>query len=356
MVWHHRRNSVRTYWKQQVGYGRAEALLAAKWPARYNPSGHLAWAGRLYGKGLTRLAGFQPQRIYHGSWGAAPFQSMYQGTPATFWSLPQMPEWYMLVGLLAGSMAVGALWSPLLYASSPLFVIAAGLSVWQATAGARKAVYHDDAVAIAGPMKLRALTMFMHIMQPAARLRGRLKYGLTPWRSRATRGFVIPMPRLHSAWSGEWRSTETLLSSIERRLLQSGGVVQRGGDHDTWDLDQHGGWSAGCRLLLGIEEHGSGIQHYAFRLTPRVSWMVLGFASVCAALGALAFASDARVAGALITFCAVAMLFKTLHEAGTAEATLLLTLQDLPHCQTSPVTSGARTAAGQTDELIESSI
>jgi len=30
MVWHHRRNSVRTYWRQQLGYGRAEALLEAK--------------------------------------------------------------------------------------------------------------------------------------------------------------------------------------------------------------------------------------------------------------------------------------------------------------------------------------
>src|SRR5439155_12924052 len=30
MVWHHRRNSVAAYWKQQVGYGRAEALLERK--------------------------------------------------------------------------------------------------------------------------------------------------------------------------------------------------------------------------------------------------------------------------------------------------------------------------------------
>jgi Predicted glycosyltransferases len=36
MVWHHRRNSVRTYWRQQKGYGRAEAILERKWPERYN--------------------------------------------------------------------------------------------------------------------------------------------------------------------------------------------------------------------------------------------------------------------------------------------------------------------------------
>src|SRR6266545_4309085 len=32
VVWHHRRNSVRAYWRQQRGYGEAEALLERKWP------------------------------------------------------------------------------------------------------------------------------------------------------------------------------------------------------------------------------------------------------------------------------------------------------------------------------------
>src|SRR5438045_7861783 len=53
MVWHHRRNSVRAYWRQQRGYGRAEALLERKWPERYNAAGHIRWAGRLYGNGLA---------------------------------------------------------------------------------------------------------------------------------------------------------------------------------------------------------------------------------------------------------------------------------------------------------------
>src|SRR5262249_21365247 len=32
VVWHHRRNSIRAYWRQQRGYGKAEALLEQKWP------------------------------------------------------------------------------------------------------------------------------------------------------------------------------------------------------------------------------------------------------------------------------------------------------------------------------------
>src|SRR2546423_3650505 len=54
MVWHHRRNSLRTYWKQQIGYGRAEAMLERKWPEKYNGPGHVRWAGRIYGSGPTR--------------------------------------------------------------------------------------------------------------------------------------------------------------------------------------------------------------------------------------------------------------------------------------------------------------
>ena len=41
MVWHHRRNSIRAYWRQQQGYGKAEALLEKKWPEKYNVVGTL---------------------------------------------------------------------------------------------------------------------------------------------------------------------------------------------------------------------------------------------------------------------------------------------------------------------------
>ena len=78
VVWHHRRNSVRMYWKQQKGYGRAEALLERKWPEKYNQAGHVNWAGSLYGLGLTRTILSRPARVYQGSWGSALFQSLYQ--------------------------------------------------------------------------------------------------------------------------------------------------------------------------------------------------------------------------------------------------------------------------------------
>ena len=45
-----RRTSVRAYWKQQRGYGEAEALLKFKHPDHFNVLGASHWRGRMNGK------------------------------------------------------------------------------------------------------------------------------------------------------------------------------------------------------------------------------------------------------------------------------------------------------------------
>ena len=77
VVWHHRRDRVRGYFKQQYEYGKAEALLERKWPERYNRAGHLAWAGRVYGNGSSKARGLRRWKIYYGTWGQGLFQSVY---------------------------------------------------------------------------------------------------------------------------------------------------------------------------------------------------------------------------------------------------------------------------------------
>jgi len=92
MVWHHRRKSIQKYWKQQLGYGRAEALLERKWPDKYNSFGQLNWLGRIYGKGVSLDFSSVGGRVYQGVWGTAPFQSLYASS-SSIWSLTLMPEW-----------------------------------------------------------------------------------------------------------------------------------------------------------------------------------------------------------------------------------------------------------------------
>ena len=142
LVWHHRRNSVKTYWKQQQGYGRAEALLEKKWPEKYNVAGHLCWAGRLYGKGISQMVQWSRGRIYQGTWGSALFQSIYEPAPGLWNSLPLMPEWYLVIMLLAALSLLGCFWTPLLLAV-PLLGCAVGVLLVQAGLGGRGAIFHQ---------------------------------------------------------------------------------------------------------------------------------------------------------------------------------------------------------------------
>ncbi len=73
-VWHHRRPTLSGYLRQQVGYGRAEALLMRKHPRRFSPSGDAVWRGAIYSGGPLRVTG--DSVIYHGGMGLAGYQGV----------------------------------------------------------------------------------------------------------------------------------------------------------------------------------------------------------------------------------------------------------------------------------------
>jgi glycosyltransferase involved in cell wall biosynthesis len=76
LVWHHRRSGLKTYLRQQRGYGRAEALVEARHPDRFTSSGTARWKGRIYNSAASSVT--RP-RIYRGLYGTAAYQSVYQG-------------------------------------------------------------------------------------------------------------------------------------------------------------------------------------------------------------------------------------------------------------------------------------
>ena len=78
IVWHFRRNTVKAYFNQQRGYGKAEALVYSKHPFRFNRFGQAKWLGRIYGDLSTSLLLSRRPVIYSGVFGRGLFQTLYE--------------------------------------------------------------------------------------------------------------------------------------------------------------------------------------------------------------------------------------------------------------------------------------
>lgn len=157
VVWHHPRASVRAFWRQQVGYGRAEALVARGHPDKFDSLGRARWRGVVYGP-----SGLLPGRsfVYGGRYGDAPYQRLYRQPGG----LGVLSGLWAVVGL--AGVALVAPWLALLPLAAMLGVVG-----WCCGTGLR----------IAGRDGLRprwrrgGLIGLLHLLQPLARELGRLR-------------------------------------------------------------------------------------------------------------------------------------------------------------------------------------
>jgi glycosyltransferase involved in cell wall biosynthesis len=118
LVWHRRRDSVRAFWRQQLGYGKAEALVERNHPDKFNSLGQATWRGVIYGPTSILPRG---GRVYSGRFGDAPFQKLYGGQnhfnpfwllyPILFLLLPALLNPYILVMPTAGLAALAAIYA-----------------------------------------------------------------------------------------------------------------------------------------------------------------------------------------------------------------------------------------------------
>ncbi|HMP81823.1 MAG TPA: glycosyltransferase [Verrucomicrobiota bacterium] len=320
LVWHHRRNSVKAYWKQQQGYGKAEALLERKWPEKYNAVGHIKWAGRLYGHGLTRML-LRQQHVYHGAWGSSPYQSLHQSTPTFLTVLPTMPEWYLVIFGLAGLTKLALLW-PKLVIAFPLFLLAAGATIWQAILSASEADFPSAPRSSWTRSRLYVLTFFLHLVQPLARLWGRTRHGLTALRAHVPTAFIFPVPRKGTIWSETWMSPDQALVRIARSLRDDGAPLVIGGDYDRWDLEVRGGALGAARLLMTYEEHGSGKMLFRFRSWPKCSVEAIVATLVLTALALGAALDEYWLAYDILAVFTLLFIARIAYECGTAMAAI----------------------------------
>ncbi|HWC49096.1 MAG TPA: glycosyltransferase, partial [Solirubrobacterales bacterium] len=295
VVMHRRRDSVRRYLRQQYGYGKAEALLERKWPQRYNRAGSSHWAGRIYdapASGMPRRRGM----VRYGTWGSGLFQSIYEPAPSRVDGVLLAPEFLLVLLGLLDVAVLGALWTPLLLALVPL-VGGVGALLWRAAASGVAAVPATPQRSRLETWRRRALVGALFLLQPAARLMGRLRNGLSPWRRRLSPGAAWPRPRTVELWSEAWRSPQVYLQALQDALAARGGYVRSGGPFDRWDLDLRAGALGGVKIRTVVEEHGSGSQLLRARIWPRASAKGGGVVLMLVALTAWAFVSGELVAG-----------------------------------------------------------
>jgi len=268
----------------------------------------------------------RPSRIYYGMWGSAPFQRLCEPPAGGLLSLPVMPEWYLVIIALLALSALGILWTPLLFAL-PLAACAVALPLLQAGVSAARASFVDaPRSGVLEMLGLRGLTAFLHLLQPMARLRGRLAGGLTPWRRGRMCGLAFPRPRTFRVWTEQWQAHEERLRSLKGALRANQAIVQAGGDYDRWDLEVRGGMFGATRVLVAVEEHGHGRQLVRLRTWPRCSPMGVTLTVVFAALSTAAAIDPSLPASAILGMTALLPALRAAQECAASTAAILRTL------------------------------
>jgi hypothetical protein len=152
-----------------------------------------------------------------------------------------------------------------------------------------------------------------------ARLSGRMRQGLTPWRryTGVTR-VALPWRRERRIWSESWQAPSTWLASLESSFKTQSSDVRRGGDYDRWDLQVRAGSLGAARLRLAVEEHGQGRQFLRHRLWPRISPVAIVVVAALAALAVVGGFDGPWYVSALLGVLAVVVASRTLQECAVA--------------------------------------
>ena len=179
LVWHHHRSSIKAYWRQQTGYGEGETWLDAHHPEKFLGN-QMLWHGRIYSS-LPLLRRTSGRRVNSGVWGTAAFPSVYTTRPHTWHFLPHSPAWMgaslvmFLIGIFGPLAGMDAAWLPLITGIAGILttLFRCGLCAWQSDLRGlprislwpfgKTRVFH------------RAVIGWLHLIQPWARLVGRLR-------------------------------------------------------------------------------------------------------------------------------------------------------------------------------------
>jgi prepilin-type N-terminal cleavage/methylation domain-containing protein/prepilin-type processing-associated H-X9-DG protein len=328
-VWHHRRQTVRAYLRQQAGYGEAEALLRFQHPDRFNGRGDGKWNGVMYGAALQGIRLERPI-IYHGTFGTGLFQCIYQPRPAHWAMLPSTLEWHVVltICLLLAALLPSALVVAISMAC--LSVAVAGVQAVQAKLPPKYAGWRS-----------RLVVMCLCYLQPLVRAWHRqwtrmFSYS-APHKARAESIGVRPEKALLSCctteyWSEDGSGRQELLGLLIAELHEQRWAKTLDTGWERWDLDLFCHPATLVRLTTAEEEHGGGKRLIRVRLQARPSGYfkaALALGAVVAALGALDGSWPAFFAGLLTVAASLMWFFRGAQRAGSIVAKVQRTAEQL---------------------------
>jgi hypothetical protein len=257
-----------------------------------------------------------------------------------------MPEWYLVIIALAATSLLGTLWRPVLVALPLLALAVLGLVVQAASSAARArlTVAPRSRLSVAGR---HALTACLHLLQPLARLHGRLHQGLTPWRRPAGTTLSLPRPQAWAIRTSNWEEPDRRLLSIEAALRALGVGWRRGGGYDRWDLEVRGGAFGAARILMAVEDHGAGTQYVRIRSWPRCSGATIVSILAVATLAVGAVMDGAWAAATALGSIGGLLGVRTVLDGSAAMAALLQAARAAGVARTCDGSDGGRDSRGR---------
>ena len=300
LVWHHHRASVTAYWRQQVGYGEGETWLDAHHPEKFF-RGQPLWRGRIYSP-LQFLGTATGRRVNSGVWGTAAFPSVYTARPHAWRFLPHSSAWMiatlglLFIGIFGPLAGMDAAWLPLIAGVGGL-----GATLYRCAMCGRRSDLRGLPPVGPWPFRenqalYRGLIAWLHLIQPVARLLGRLR-GLSqpaavepqhvtryPWKT--------PVPTLRDAlasvrlfdrsgsersfWGESCVSHTSLLTELVG-VLRSSRPAQRVEVDEGWRPDRDLSLAVGrwgwLHVRTLVEEHEAGRCLFRIRARLRPSFV-----------------------------------------------------------------------------------
>ncbi|MCP9819745.1 glycosyltransferase [Synechococcus sp. Cruz-9H2] len=306
-VWHFRRNTVKDYFNQQRGYGKAEAMVYYKHPERFNLLGQARWLGRIYGDLSTSLLPGKPF-IYSGVFGMAPFQSLYQ-RPASLWTyLPQTLEWNVFgLAMLVLSPLAGV---GLLLGAIPVLITLGSslISAWRAPVDPRFTGLRSrlliSYLILGGPL-VRSIERYKWRRKLLGKEGAPSRQSATPLRTR------FPLQRTYGLnfWSDKGIERDIILKDVINQLQEKKYFVNIQNGWERWDFRVQQGLWAWCYVYTATEIHGGYERLHRLKLKLRLSGLAQILFAMWAVLFVIVIACKSVIAALLMAIPGIALLW-----------------------------------------------